>query len=806
MATHDRCSRSDTSMSVRSNRPLSRASTASIHSFDHHGQPHNAQFQQHPPQQNSYTQYNSGYTPLEPILQAAHHVGQQEAMPMEAVQQLMGYAPDSAPNSAHPNVINSHPFDHNHGLQIAMNLPQQYPSGPAPEEKKKKGSGSGAAATNDHELRELLSRNQTRELQEVAREVVATDRTSKSEKIKQLFAMLWLKKSCQKSGTSTPRNRVYSKYADRCATERVIPLNPASFGKLVRVCFPDIRTRRLGVRGESKYHYVDLALVNDTDDSSSTRRPATATSRRHGLSRQNSMAPSVDFNSVPRIPTDTASFPQQDQAFQSNGGYNAQGSSKGLLFTNIYDKTYRPNKSQTTSFTYEYELKFPTPEQLNAQDDPLVSLPDITPYLPSGTDPDMVGALVAVYRTHCTSLIDAMRFCKEKQFFRLFNSFHGTLTLPVQRLFAQAEIAPWIKECDWMMYQKMMHNISRLALQLAPPPVLKFLDTVSKTLHGHLLKVFNALPSHVLEAKLEPATVFAHLLRKVLRVNSAAHAASAMLMPDENRNKMWADWVAYVNLKHIIEDQLPPSCGHEQVYNILKTEMRGLLGPLKSEMWLPNGAIYREDQSNSNDVSTDTVIDRIAAFLTNIPLRFPHAPARTLLHCINALGTAALREMTVENGESFQGWWLTHVFISEMAQWLASYGGFLSHTAPNWNAVSYSAGLMNTGMANGSGSNNESRYSSIDADFGPTQSFIADNNVHMQDTGNSNPGIHDSRRTTQQYEPLSFNLEIDLQTSQQEANLDDSGIGLLEDGLESKFSSNMHQLQNHLSQISSVAS
>jgi len=56
---------------------------------------------------------------------------------------------------------------------------------------------------------------------------------------------------------------VHTQYAVRCAKHHLQPLNPASFGKLVRVIFPDITTRRLGVRGESKYHYVDLALVED---------------------------------------------------------------------------------------------------------------------------------------------------------------------------------------------------------------------------------------------------------------------------------------------------------------------------------------------------------------------------------------------------------------------------------------------------------------------------------------------------------------------------------------------------------------
>ena len=68
---------------------------------------------------------------------------------------------------------------------------------------------------------------------------------------------------CRRGNSSVPRNRVYSHYATRCGSERVSPLNPASFGKLVRIIFPGIQTRRLGMRGESKYHYVDLTLIDD---------------------------------------------------------------------------------------------------------------------------------------------------------------------------------------------------------------------------------------------------------------------------------------------------------------------------------------------------------------------------------------------------------------------------------------------------------------------------------------------------------------------------------------------------------------
>lgn len=85
-----------------------------------------------------------------------------------------------------------------------------------------------------------------------------------------------------KSNSSVPRSRVFSHYATRCGTERVPPLNPASFGKLVRIIFPGIQTRRLGQRGESRYHYVDLALIderagNQEDEQLQDARPSVGT-------------------------------------------------------------------------------------------------------------------------------------------------------------------------------------------------------------------------------------------------------------------------------------------------------------------------------------------------------------------------------------------------------------------------------------------------------------------------------------------------------------------------------------------------
>ena len=78
-----------------------------------------------------------------------------------------------------------------------------------------------------------------------------------------MFGMSWLMRNCEVSAGATPRNRVYARYVSLCASERLKPLNPASFGKLVRAVYPDIKTRRLGVRGQSKYHYCGIKLRDD---------------------------------------------------------------------------------------------------------------------------------------------------------------------------------------------------------------------------------------------------------------------------------------------------------------------------------------------------------------------------------------------------------------------------------------------------------------------------------------------------------------------------------------------------------------
>ncbi|KAL7671795.1 hypothetical protein ACOME3_006698 [Neoechinorhynchus agilis] len=61
-------------------------------------------------------------------------------------------------------------------------------------------------------------------------------------------------------GSSLKRSVLFNLYREHCLNEGSEPINAASFGKLIRSVFVGIKTRRLGTRGNSKYHYYGVKV------------------------------------------------------------------------------------------------------------------------------------------------------------------------------------------------------------------------------------------------------------------------------------------------------------------------------------------------------------------------------------------------------------------------------------------------------------------------------------------------------------------------------------------------------------------
>lgn len=497
-----------------------------------------------------------------------------------------------------------------------------------------------------------------------------------------------------------PRGRVYANYVSRCATERVTVLNPASFGKLVRVLFPGLKTRRLGVRGESKYHYVNFSLkdvqpdlagshsnqaaqtFNDPSKFAQTLRYVSH-AQPSSLVHRSSIGHSIPTQ-PPQYSIDRTSFPSPDI-----GQLPEQTPPRSEGFVRLQSLYSQPeihgiSQLDSAASKVSQHLRFPSPSETSLQQYEPINLPKIEPYVPAGTDPDSASALTALYRSHCTSLVECIRFCKEKTFFHLFTSFHGTLTMPVEKLFANPGIAPWIEECDFIMYQRMMRVVAPLTLQVAPKPVLDTLRNISERLVPHIQNSFQGQPCHVIDAKVAPATLFAGLLDRELRVNLTAHAAANMLSNPANRDQMYEDWITMVRTRKIAE--CVPTRGMDDVVTLLLTELRDLLDPIGvsweiegltpyGEMALRSG---RQQQANIHaDSTTENVLDRWVSFLVSLPGRFPYATHAEIVWCVQRVGTAVMRDLTIAQGKSFGAWWVTKCWIDEMIAFLAEQGGFM---------------------------------------------------------------------------------------------------------------------------------
>ncbi|KAL4942130.1 hypothetical protein BDV06DRAFT_169360 [Aspergillus oleicola] len=716
-------SRSETVISRNSRRPRSRGSTASIHSTttqQTQDQQLTDGFPQFFPTQASAGSNVFGNNPEDIIMrfgqQLSHPVNGTSLDPtmQDAHQPVMPKADDFPNHAIHGHHLSHHALHSGlptHGMP-GVTIPQyqsMYDSGienHLPDHilddhdgseaglKKKKGSSSSLA--NDNELRKLLRQYEGYTLKQMAAEVLKHEGAGgKAEKVKQVFAMIWLRENCRKSSGSVRRDRVYCCYAEKCGTERVSVLNPASFGKLVRIIFPNVQTRRLGVRGESKYHYVDLTVIEEKQQKPSP--PMAQFAPRESTTAEVTESKNGDeiqrcAGAVPQPTADTALFPSPTTSFAPKVPAYTASSSCGCQASSRPDVITLENVASHSGKLIHQMLQLPTADASSVDTDSL-QLPDINNYLPANTDPKVADALAALYRSHCISVIDSFRYCKERNLLRYFSAFHGTLTVPVQKLLTHPNLAPWIKECDWLMYQKMIAFVAPLTTQVVPKLVLDAFSSISQRLTTHITDTFKTQPVHVSLARLIPAHIFCNLLRHMLDVNQSANAAAAWLCHPDNRNQMWLDFTTLVDPKEMITRANIPSCAEQATERILKHDIRALLTPINDLDSAAASPFFSqpdmEESSEAHKYPVEETVgeeynfpDKWISFILNLAHIFPQHRTQCIIQRVDALWDCILRRLTLGGAQSFSAWWMTKVFFHEMMLWQAEKGGFMHHT-PN---------------------------------------------------------------------------------------------------------------------------
>lgn len=352
------------------------------------------------------------------------------------------------------------------------------------------------------------------------------------ERKRQIFGMLCLIRSCEMNEKAVvPRNRIYSRYASICQPHGITPLSAASFGKLVRILFPTIATRRLGMRGQSKYHYCGIKLVGDSGADTPAASPASfygspfSTSHSHTNSNSNSVGSPASVK--PSLERETPQF--------DSGNLN---------------------------FIWEAS-------ELNIENE-LCKIPPIW---------NMDPALLQHYRNHSLELFQTLRHMQLRKFFSIVSSFAQSLNRDASELLWSNRAIPWILSNDLVVYKCFMRLLSKSVLDEIPANVSKQLHFIASSFSETLLTTLTSRCENqtLLRHRVSLAESFQRLVRRLVRVNMTSDGCGKVLLSDGEL--MAKNWVDHVDFKELVLREAP--CKDpmitSRVYGILSTDVPDLL-------------------------------------------------------------------------------------------------------------------------------------------------------------------------------------------------------------------------------------
>lgn len=489
----------------------------------------------------------------------------------------------------------------------------------------------------DFSLRELASRVKLVESGDTDGSSTFLSLMAQSKDIKQdmplqVFAVSWVRQACESSHTSVvPRNRIYARYVQLCANFNLHPLAPANFGKVLRVLFPNLKTRRLGMRGKSKYHYCGIKLVGDQ---SQTGSPMSSYSP-FGLDSPQSLNPHTPpFTHSPSV-SNMLGTPFSAVQVQEN-------------FQTV-NLRYVPNLFNAIEMSMSND----------SMNQPL-NIPSIYPYLLKDleVDYDIADTLHSLYKVHCTSLFELLRYMQVDKMFGMFTPFTAILTAPVFKLFTSDGTLEWVKNCDLVMYRSMLKMLTRLHLLPVPDEILKPLKKLARDYMSNLTEALsNKFPKPFQSMKLSLARQFISILKRLLKCIETGASAAKILSNPKEKTAMLQDWLK-LDMDEIVMREVPCALDNsETLIDILDTKLVKLF--------------------EENNQLESPVLKPYATFLFELPSKFSKLnPWIFSLVCSNLL-TTCLREMSLSGATSFVYWWVVRCWVDEYLSLCLELGAFL---------------------------------------------------------------------------------------------------------------------------------
>ncbi|XP_023798885.1 DNA-binding protein RFX2 isoform X3 [Poecile atricapillus] len=443
-------------------------------------------------------------------------------------------------------------------------------------------------------------------------------------------------------GVSLPRSSLYNHYLRHCQEHKLDPVNAASFGKLIRSVFMGLRTRRLGTRGNSKYHYYGIRLKpesplnrlqEDTQYMAMRQQPIHQKQRYRAAQKMDGMAESAS-NSNPHT------TPEQSVAAQS------QHHQQFIDVTHVFPE-------------------FPAPDLGNV-------------LLQEGFTLNDVKTLQVLYRRHCEATLDVVMHLQFHYIEKLWQSFWSPKappsdgptalpsseeepegTLPKDKLITLCKYEPilkWMRSCDHILYQALVEILIPDVLRPVPSTLTQAIRNFAKSLEGWLMNAMSEFPPQVVQTKVGVVSAFAQTLRRYTSLNHLAQAARAVLQNTSQINQMLSDLnrVDFAN----VQEQASWVCQCEE------------------------GMVQKLEQDFKLTLQQQSSLDQWASWLDNVVTQvlkhhegspsFPKA-ARQFLLKWSFYSSMVIRDLTLRSAASFGSFHLIRLLYDEYMFYLVEH-------------------------------------------------------------------------------------------------------------------------------------
>eukprot|EP00112_Aurelia_sp_Birch-Aquarium-sp1_P006269 Seg1694.8 transcript_id=Seg1694.8/GoldUCD/mRNA.D3Y31 product="Transcription factor RFX3" protein_id=Seg1694.8/GoldUCD/D3Y31 len=328
-------------------------------------------------------------------------------------------------------------------------------------------------------------------------------------------------------GVSLPRSTLYNHYLRHCTENKIDAVNAASFGKLIRSVFLGLKTRRLGTRGNSKYHYYGIRvkpnspLARLTDD--------TQVAMRQQPNPQKSR-----FKITSRY--------EDDQSSDGQSGGQTPGAERGGAIS-----AQMQQHQQYLGDIAAGMPELPDVEIDDQQDEHNLSDEDISEF-------------AMLYRDHCEALLQvivSLQFPLVEAIWQTFwknpaaesNKNESGYEVVTDRLSKETLVAltnykpiqEFVKESDYILYQRLVEILVPDVLRAVPSGLTQMIRNFAKSLENWLINSMSEMPSEIVNIKVAAVSAFSQTLRRYTSLNHLAQAARAVLQNPSQINQMWTD-------------------------------------------------------------------------------------------------------------------------------------------------------------------------------------------------------------------------------------------------------------------------